>query len=73
MTREIVKNSCIVYRNELEEFHHKEDKPSYIHFAGDIHFFKNDKLHRKNKPDIIWLDGTLEYYENDEFVKHIKT
>ena len=72
MTREIVKNSCIVYRNESRKLHQEDDKPSYIQFDGLIHFCKKDKQHRKGKPARIWFNGTIAYWENDKFVKLVQ-
>ena len=72
MTREIVKNSfCIIYTNELEEFHHEDDKPSFIGFSGTIYFDKKGKDHRKGKPSVVYPDGSLSYWQDDKVVKQV--
>ena len=71
MKREIKKNWLIVYRNDSNQFHHKDDKPSFILFDGIISFCKNNKLDRKGKPSKIYPDGSLVYYISGNCVKSI--
>ena len=40
MKRETKKNWCIVYRNELNQYHQEDDNPSVIYFMVILLFAK---------------------------------